>query len=108
MTLPDSYRNALVAWARSEPLVAAVRVFGSYAKGTARPTRDPEASDLDLAVTLAPTEQETDIVWIDNYPRWLAELEAKIDCKVQLELDHNAPTVRAGIEEASILIYENR
>ncbi len=108
MTLPDSYRDALVAWAKREPLVSTVYIYGSYAKGTARPTRDPKPSDLDVAVTLVPTREETDIVWMDNRAQWVAELEAKIDCKVHLELDHNAPTIRAGVEEASILIYENR
>ena len=107
MTLPNSYRDALVAWAKREPLVSTVYVYGGYAKGTARPTCDPKPSDLDVAVTLVPTREQTDIVWIDNRAQWEAELKTKIDCEVHLELNHNAPRVRAGVEKASILIYEN-
>jgi len=98
--VPEGYREVLVDWAEYEPLIDTVRIFGSVIKGS------PCPNDLDIAVTLVDTVEEIDNVWIDNNRRWAEELGLKIGCKIDLQLDHNAPTVRAGVEEASVLIYE--
>ena len=98
--IPAGWRAALVDWADNEPLIKSVHVFGSVIKGS------PHPDDLDIAVTLVETSEETDIVWMDNNKRWTAELQLKIGHKVDLQLDHDAPTVRAGLEEASVLIFE--
>ena len=98
--VPEDCRKVLVDWAKEEHLIKTVHVFGSAIKGSSHP------NDLDIAVTLVETSEETDIVWMENNKRWTAELQSKIPYKVDLQLDHNAPTVRAALEEASVLIYE--
>lgn len=73
---------AIGAWAAGRPEVAEVWLFGSRAKGTARP-----GSDVDLGLVLVPGEPGHD--WPEgNYQalgdRWQAELAAIVDRHVSL------------------------
>ena len=84
-------REAVAGWAVTEPLIRRLYLYGSRAKGTARPD-----SDIDLAVLfrLDPSitaEQAGDMfqarffTWADHSPRWLDALSNLFDVPVHLE-----------------------
>lgn len=100
-SVPAAWREALVDWAENEPLIRTVHVYGSVIKGCRHP------DDLDVAVTLAVKDYgEITSLWIHKRSEWEAQLQSKIGLTVDLQLDHDAPKVRAGLEEASVLIFE--
>lgn len=83
MQLPDEWRDAVVAWAQENRNIAELWLFGSRAKGLARPD-----SDLDLVVQLMPPDGKHD--WaLGNYmalgDRWQAELANLIGRHVSLQ-----------------------
>lgn len=81
--LPDEWREAVVAWAQENGNVAELWLFGSRAKGLARPD-----SDLDLAVQLMPPNGNHDWAF-GNYmalgDRWQADLAAIVGRHVSLQ-----------------------
>ncbi|MGH9459920.1 MAG: nucleotidyltransferase family protein [Vicinamibacteria bacterium] len=103
----DLAKNRLRTWAEGNPLVRALLIFGSYAKGTAQP-----GSDLDLAVVISPARGDADAftTWIACGDAWTGELRRLLGFdRVQLEwLDVDGgetPTVAAGVDEARIVVY---
>jgi predicted nucleotidyltransferase len=82
--LPGSWITAICAWAEDEADIAAVYLFGSYAKGAQR-----EDSDLDLAVILQATdpEHEDDFTrWFFQNEEWSAQLNSLLPVGVDLQL----------------------
>ena len=87
-------RHVLVDWARSEPQIRALFVFGSRAKG-----RATVSSDLDLAVELTVPEDERLLTFLDNRQRWRADLQRVTGMRVKnLELRGASPAAGSGIE----------
>ena len=70
--------KALCAWAEQKRSVAALYVFGSYAKGSARST-----SDLDIALELAPEDGEPLAELIQHAAVWKAELTEATGIRVK-------------------------
>jgi predicted nucleotidyltransferase len=107
MHLPDTQVHVIRERASGEPCVEMVRLFGSYAKGTARPD-----SDLDLAITVGGSRAltpEGNYVflaerWETALRRLLPGLLVKIHC-------YNVPvegnTVRAFCDEFSKVLYQS-
>jgi predicted nucleotidyltransferase len=78
---PDHWRHAIVVWARSEPLIAAVYLFGSRAKGCARID-----SDIDLAYQTHPDGSETSYtVAFFNGDVWRRQLQDLLPVPVDLQ-----------------------
>jgi predicted nucleotidyltransferase len=71
-------REALCAWAQRTRPVAALYVFGSYARGEAT-----ETSDLDIALELAPDDREADSELIERAWAWKSELTAETGIRVR-------------------------
>ena len=97
-------------WAEKNPLVRSLVIYGSYAKGNARPE-----SDLDLAVDIWPARRDSDsaTTWMLSGTKWQRELAALLEFpKVHLEwLDadgDDTPTVEAGVNESAIEVYRRR
>jgi len=65
---PQIPRNTLATWAASKPTIKALYVFGSYARGEARPD-----SDLDLAFEFTGVDED-EAELITNSAPWKAEL----------------------------------
>lgn len=87
-------RHVLVAWARNEPQIRALFVFGSRAEG-----RATVSSDLDLAVELTVPEDEQLLTFLDNRQRWRADLQRVTGMRVKdLELRGASFTAGGGIE----------
>lgn len=97
-------------WAEKNPLIRALMIYGSYAKGNAR-----LESDLDLAVVIWPARGDPDAAttWMCNGTKWQGELATLLEFpKVQLEwLDtdgNETPTVAAGVKAGAILVYKRQ
>lgn len=102
----NAVRTVVAEWARANPKVRRVWVYGSRVKGTHRPD-----SDIDIAVELQPVgdSEETLAVWMAHCNQWQSELQARIGPTVVLEWfdpDGATTTIQATLDEASMLIYE--
>jgi predicted nucleotidyltransferase len=108
MQLPQ-VASLVSTWARGEPLVKRVYLFGSRVRGD-----HGLNSDLDIAVELDPVVfQGTDesgglATWMFETKGWKEELEKLIPLKIQLERYHpdQTPTVGKGLAQSSELVYE--
>lgn len=74
----DDLQVKLAAWALGKPSVIALHIFGSRARGAARPD-----SDLDLAFDLMPADGEDLAELIQNAAKWKAELSALTGLQVK-------------------------
>ena len=107
--ISENEKEVLVRWARGQPVVKRLRIFGSRARGDHRPN-----SDLDIAVELdAESIRGTDesgglTTWISENRKWKQELEGRLPYSVQLELYEGSqtPTVQKGVSESSVVVYE--
>jgi len=84
LALEGTWLGEILAWARSRPEVAEVWLFGSRAKGTARPD-----SDVDLGIVLVPGSAGHDWPlgnWMSPSNRSRDELQGCIGRHVSLEL----------------------
>ncbi len=110
MTKEEIQRIAdiLRTWAIKKPLINRIFLYGSRIAGNNKPE-----SDLDIAIELDSKEfrdkdkSDGDATWIEVSDDWKEELEAIINCEVDLEkLDSNTPTVRAGIKKSGVLVFD--
>jgi predicted nucleotidyltransferase len=75
--LPDDWRDGLIGWARGTRAVSELWLFGSRAKGTARPD-----SDVDIAIALMPATGSHD--WaLRDYLAYAKEWRPKLEQIVQ-------------------------
>jgi predicted nucleotidyltransferase len=93
---------AIRAWAKCEPLVNAVFLFGSRLRRTSRLD-----SDLDIAVSIADAEEMLQ-AWIDNKQRWQEALSSCTHFLVDLDIADSglAPNVWAYLQSGSARIYD--
>jgi predicted nucleotidyltransferase len=78
---PDEWQEAIRRWADRTPLVTAVYLFGSRAKGTAS-----AGSDIDLAFeTKADGPESAYTVAFFNTDQWREELQALLPKPVHLQ-----------------------
>jgi len=101
LSVMDTYdgreRDALVAWAESNPRVRRLWVHGGDSQRNER--RD---TDLDLAIELAPAVDgdESIALWIANAEKWHDELESRTGTSIDLEWfdpDTDAPLADARL-----------
>jgi predicted nucleotidyltransferase len=106
LPVPDALAGeaaAIAAWARGEPLIRKVIVFGSRLRQTNR-----SDSDLDLAVSIAaPGADEVLLNWMDHQARWEQELTARLSMTVDLDIADPivAPHVWSYFQAGHALIY---
>jgi predicted nucleotidyltransferase len=68
----EAARRVLDAWGHANPHIRVLLIYGSYAKGTATPK-----SDLDVAVVIAPADEEDAFTtWTAESDKWTEEIRA--------------------------------
>lgn len=92
--LTKAQTMALAKWARDNPYLSELRVFGSRAKGCAR-----EDSDLDIAITAE------DAHYFNLVAKWEAELSELTGLRAIVRRYRTAP-VRQYCDEFSILVFD--
>src|SRR5262245_46076911 len=94
----------IAEWAMSEPLIVRAWGFGSRFGSRYRGEPRPD-SDVDLALDIARTNDEPDLVWIDNAAWWRAELGASLSLRVTVWMatDHH---VGQYLADCSVLIFD--
>ena len=94
MQLTDE-QLAIITWAKRTPEVQAVFLYGSRAKGTAKPD-----SDVVLALSITGLEATWRLAkFISHRRAWRAELETALALAVQLERARRDPKSEAGYVE---------
>jgi predicted nucleotidyltransferase len=105
----EKVKSVLSAWAKPNPLIQRVFVFGSRVRSDHRPD-----SDLDVAIELDPKaceaidETRGFATWATENRRWAKELQKLLPFQLQLEYyeGEGSPTIQAGITRSSVLAYE--
>jgi predicted nucleotidyltransferase len=101
--LTEDQLKIIKDWARSNPDITRVQLFGSRAKGSSKPK-----SDIDVAVTIreggGPTLWG---VWALNYEIWQDALRDAMGISVEVWLYGHHPSVTKACEEHGVLIYDN-
>lgn len=101
----DRAKAILCRWAEANPLIGELRIFGSYAKGTANPD-----SDLDVAVRVVRKLSGDTSVWVTalcECPRWGEELSHLLGVKVDVQ-DITGEHVGQFVQDASSLVYQDQ
>jgi predicted nucleotidyltransferase len=103
MDLTEHQQWVIKEWALRIPHVHEVRLFGSRAKGTAKPE-----SDIDLAITVGGESPGT---VLGNYfalgERWQEQLTELLEVKVHVALynDPGSSVARSSCDECSVLLF---
>ena len=98
----DRMISLLRQWAEENPCIGEVYVYGSYARGKARPN-----SDLDVAVRVIrkrPGDSSVYTTYIAEAGEWEADLTQRLGIQVDLD-DVTAPSVSEWVRECSIPVY---
>ncbi|MBX9643301.1 MAG: nucleotidyltransferase domain-containing protein [Novosphingobium sp.] len=100
--LPNVWLEEIQAWASGEPLVLEAYIFGSRAKGIARPE-----SDLDVAILLAGgSESERTANWICEASRLRKGLEERLPVSLDLwSIAADDERVGPAVREHGILAF---
>jgi predicted nucleotidyltransferase len=72
----DEIRNGINKWARKNPMIKTVWLFGSYARGEAKP-----GSDIDLTVDLTDDTPQKLYEIMDNREIWSDEIGSILNFK---------------------------
>jgi predicted nucleotidyltransferase len=104
MDITPSEFQTIVEWAQAIPLIKAVFLFGSRAKGTSRPD-----SDIDIVIVIDPPSGQTaKQVFEQNWLHWGSELQRNFYIEVDLLTLRGAETPRttAAVEQHGIVVFE--
>lgn len=101
--LKPEWLEIIRSWARAEPHVLRVWVFGSRAKGTHR-----SDSDLDIAYTIAEEPDSIDFGTAICLGRgWREALQSQLPVTLQLEYaEPDQEVVWPAVQDHGVLIYE--
>ena len=103
MQLTDKQVEIIQEWAATTRYVREVRLFGSRAKGSPKPT-----SDIDLAITVDGKTAGTILGnWYVEGKRWQPQLTTLLGSKAYLDLynDPDGDKVRRYCDEYSVLLF---
>jgi len=99
----------IAKWAKEEPLIANIYLFGSRIRGDFK-----EYSDLDVAIELDPNNIKNDFsegglaTWIHSAPAWRKKIQMFLKVTLHLEWYHPLYTPKVGnaLQMSSILIFK--
>lgn len=107
MSVPNTDIEAINRWAESLPIIKRVWLFGSRVRGTEKPD-----SDLDIAVEhdSLPGDSDAFTTAISEVDNWHAQLQPYVSFTIDLQsyIPGITPTIEAGLNDSSQLIYEKR
>lgn len=95
--MTDNQRKAIQAWAQRTSIIKSVDLFGSRAKGTARP-----GSDVDLAVKITSENPSGDLIC--EVAGWELELNKTTGLKVCID-SVTEPVIAAAVNDHGVAIY---
>lgn len=105
-----TYCKIIAEWAKSEPLIIKVYIYGSRAKEDYK-----EDSDLDVAIEIMKLRHDSNVLstWINEADRLKERLLKKFlkfsNVRLQLELlNDESITVLSGVRESGVLIYQKQ
>ena len=103
--ISDTWIAAIQQWASNESLVQEAYIYGSRAKGVARPD-----SDLDIAIRLSgDTEEQRTENWIFEGEQLTSGLDSLLPITVHLEaIGEGDLVVQPAVLEHGILIFQRR
>ncbi len=93
--LTDDQQRQIIEWAQATPYVRAARLFGSRAKGNARPD-----SDVDLAVSASAGH------YVALVAEWEKHLSERTGLTVHIRDYERNEAIRDACAECHVLIYE--
>lgn len=94
----------IVQWATQTSQIAAVYLFGSRIKGTARPD-----SDLDVAIEFNLSIDDAEVAFFDGGRLWRDQLKSLVGLQIDMQpLLEDSPNLRRYVEDHGILIYRSR
>ena len=101
--ISDNWIVAIQQWASNEPLVQEAYIFGSRARGVARPD-----SDLDIAIKLfGDTEEQRTENWIFEGERLTGNLVSQLPVTVDLEaIGEGDLVLQPAVLAHGILIFQ--
>ncbi len=105
MNISDDDQRKIVKWARRNPEVKEVYLYGSRA----RCDNDPH-SDIDLGIVMnvMPGNSNASATWMDWFPRYKKNPDLQLSYQVQLEFYEKSAgldKVGPGVEQDGIRIY---
>lgn len=104
--LSPALKDSLIAWAQKHDSIIDLWLFGSRAKGTARPD-----SDVDLAIVLVPPQGNDNWafgIYIAYADRWQSELAAIVKRHVSLEAIAPDIDFNAEVRATGVLLWSRR
>lgn len=108
----SAIEERLIEWARSEPIIERVHVFGSRVRGEHRPDSDIDVVvELDLEAAPGADFSGGFATFSFQSERWNAQLAELLPMSVDLDFYAGAkhtPTLHAGLQRSSRLIYDKR
>ena len=102
-------KDLLSAWATKKPLINRLWIFGSFARADHRDDSDLDiAIELDMASSNGVDESGGFATWAAASNTWEAELNTLLPHEIDLQLyiEDETPTIHAGLERSSCLIYQ--
>lgn len=106
-SVPAADIAAIREWARSQPYVVRVWLYGSRIKGT-----HDEGSDLDVAVEheAEPGDDSAYASGISQRKKWQKEIQqaTELCMDVQCYVPGKSEVVASGLSESGIIVYERR
>ena len=103
-TFPPNWASVIRDWAGTKSRISRIFVFGSRAKGNARPT-----SDLDIGVLISGEDPDERLLYtMDNTNNWKSELNALLPVSVDLQFAEPVSdyVVWPAIQDHGILVYQ--
>lgn len=97
-------------WARQDPILAMIHLFGSRVRGDHRPDSDIDfAVELDLSAARGVDFSGGFATFSQHSRRWEVELARRLSIPVDLEFYHGpeeTPILHGGLEQSGKLIYD--
>lgn len=101
--------KSIEGWAKQNPLVGKVWIFGSRVRHDARLDSDVDiAIEIDLSAAKGSDESGGFATWSFECQSWINEIQARLPFKVDVQqfLGARTPTIKNALNRSSVLAYK--